>query len=103
MSAPADAARWNPRRVPARPRTSDRVRGIGVLAVAWWLVLDAVMLAAVIGPPYAVAGDLSIIYLGYAVVWGGVACIIVSRGTSITGVILAAQGIGAGLSLLFTV
>jgi signal transduction histidine kinase len=103
MSAPADAARWNPRRVPARPRTSDRVRGICVLAVAWSLVLAAVILAAVIGPPYAVAGDLSIIYLGYAVVWGGVACIIVSRGPSITGVILAAQGIGAGLSLLFTV
>ena len=60
-------------------------------------------MAIAIGPPYAVAGDLSIIYLGYAIVWGGVACIIVSRGRSVTGTILSVQGIGAGISLLLTV
>ncbi|MGN6271655.1 MAG: sensor histidine kinase [Protaetiibacter sp.] len=103
MSAPADAARFDPRWSPARPRRRDRAAGVGVLAVAWALVLASVAVAIAIGPPYAVAGDLSIIYLGYAIVWGGVACIIVSRGRSVTGTILSVQGIGAGISLLLTV
>jgi signal transduction histidine kinase len=103
MSAPADAARFDPRWAPARPRTTAFVVGVVVLALSWALALAAVVAALVIGPPYVVPGDLTIVYLSYAVVWGGVACIIVSRGARLIGGILSVQAIGAGLSLLLTV
>jgi signal transduction histidine kinase len=103
MSAPADAARFDPRWAPARPRTRAFLAGSLVLALSWALALAAVVAAIVIGPPYLVEGDLAIVYLSYAVLWGGVACIIVSRGAWFVGAILSVQAIGAGLTLLLTV
>jgi len=103
MSAPADAARFDPRWTPARPRARALVAGNLVLAVSWALALASVVAAIMIGPPYAEDGDLTIIYLGYAIVWAPVAAIIVSRGARLVGGILAVQAIGAGLSLLLTV
>jgi signal transduction histidine kinase len=103
MSAPTDAARFDPRSAPVRPRTRALVAGAVVTALSWGLALAAVVAALVIGPPYLVDGDLTVVYLGYAIVWGGVAGIIVARGARFVGVLLSVQAIGAGLSLLLTV
>jgi len=103
MSAPTDAARFDPRSAPVRPRTAALVAGVAVTAVSWALAVAGVVAAAVIGPPYVHEGDLTPVYLGYAIVWGGVAGIIVSRGSRFVGVLLSVQGVGAGLSLLLTV
>ena len=67
------------------------------------LVAIAVVLAVIAGAPYAVKGDFVIIYVGYAIVWGGIAGLLVARGARFVGVILAVQGIGAGLSAVLTV
>lgn len=103
MSAPADPARIDPRAASARPAATARAIGVAVLGVSWSLVLVSIVAAVLTGPPYVEQGDLTIVYLGYAVVWGGVACVIVSRGALVIGAILSLQAIGSGLSLLLTV
>lgn len=103
MSTPADAAGIDPRAAPARAGSGARRLGLAVLIVSWSLVLVSVALAAWVGPPYVEQGDLTVVYLGFAVVWGGVACIIVRRGALVIGAILSLQAIGSGLSLLLTV
>lgn len=102
MSAPADAARFDPRVTSARPRMVARAIGVTVLAVSWTLVLVTILAATMIGPPYA-PGELTVVYLGYAIVWGAVASVLVGRGAYLTGAILSLQAIGSGLSLLLTV
>ncbi len=102
MSAPV-ATRFDPQWAPTRPRRVALVAGITVTVVAWALALAMIVLSLVIGPPYTVKGDFWVIYLGYAIVWGGVAGLLISRGARFVGVILAVQGIGAGLSGLLTV
>ncbi|TPX03206.1 hypothetical protein FJ656_18410 [Schumannella luteola] len=86
-----------------RPRRTALAVGVAVTAASWALALAGVVAATLIGPPYLVEGDLAVVYLGYAVVWGAVAGIIVARGARLVGAILAVQGVGAGLSLLLTV
>ncbi len=103
MSAPTDAARYDPRATPVRPGTSALVAGVAVAVVSWTLAAVAVGLALPLGPPYFVEGDFTAVYLGYAIVWGGVAGIIVSRGARFVGGILAVQSIGAGLSCVLVV
>lgn len=103
MSAPTDAPRFDPRSTPLRPRRGALATGIAVTAVSWGLALLGLVLAGLIGPPYIVDGDFTPIYLGYAVVWGGVAGIIVARGVRLVGAILSVQAVGAGLSLVLVV
>ncbi len=103
MSAPEDAARIDPREAPARPGRAMLAAGIAVTAVSWSLVVATVVAAAVIGEPYIRPDEMLVIYVGYAIVWGGVAGIIVGRGVRLIGVILAIQAVGAGLSSLLTV
>ncbi len=103
MSAPAAAARFDPRFSPARPRTAGLVGGVAVTAVSWVLALTAVVMAIVVGPPYLEKGDFTVIFLSYAIVWGGVAGIILSRGARLPAIILATQSIGAGVSCVLAI
>ncbi|QNO37860.1 hypothetical protein H4J02_02125 [Protaetiibacter sp. SSC-01] len=103
MSAPTDAARFDPRSAPVRPGTRRVVAGAAVTTTSWALALTAIVMALVVGPPYAEEGDFTTVYLGYAIIWGGVAGIIVSRGSRLVGGILSVQSIGAGLSCVLTV
>lgn len=103
MSAEAYAARFDPRSAPVRPRTAALVAGIAVTASSWGLALTSIVLALLVGPPYAEQGDFTAVYLGYAIVWGGVAGIIVSRGARLVGIILSVQGVGAGLACVLAV
>jgi signal transduction histidine kinase len=102
MSAPV-ATRFDPQWSPARPRRLALIVGVAIVVVAWSLALAAVVLAVIAGPPYLVKGDFMTIYLGYAIVWGGIAGLLVARGSRFVGAILAVQGLGAGLSALLTV
>ena len=102
MSAPV-ATRFDPQWAPARPRRPALVAGVAITATAWTLAAATIVLGAIAGAPYLVKGDFLIVYLGYAIVWGGVAGLIVARGARLVGVILAVQGIGAGLSAVLTV
>jgi len=102
MSAPV-ATRFDPEWAPARPRRSALIAGVAITATSWGLVVATVVLSVVVGPPYTVKGDFMSIYLGSAVVWGGIAGLLVARGARFVGVILAVQGVGAGLSALLTV
>ena len=102
MSAPV-ATRFDPQWAPARPRRSALVAGVAITATAWTLAALTIVLGAIAGAPYLVKGDFLVVYLGYAIVWGGVAGLIVARGARLVGVILAVQGIGAGLSAVLTV
>src|SRR5690606_35725052 len=56
-----------------------------------------------VGPDFMEKGDFTFIFFSYAIVWGGVAGIIVSRGARLPATILAAQSIGAGISCVLTI
>lgn len=103
MSAPADAARFDPRWAPARPRAGAVAAGVAVTGVSWALAATAVALAVIVGPDFMEKGDFTFIFFSYAIVWGGVAGIIVSRGARLPATILAAQSIGAGISCVLTI
>lgn len=102
MSTPV-ATRFDPQWALARPRRSAVVAGVAIAVTAWVLAAVAIVLAAVVGPPYAVKGDFIAIFLGYAIVWGGIAGLVVARGARFVGVILAVQGVGAGVGAVLTV
>lgn len=101
MSAPRTASRFDPRWT--RPERPALWVGVAVVVASWGLLVAAIVVALIAGQPYTTPGDFMLVYVGYALVWGGVAGIIIARGARLVGVVLAAQGIGAGLSALLTV